>query len=59
MAGCRVPHLRDGFIVAKVGIRAKREPPYLNQPKPLGCPILCSLIAKGGNVVSPASCCFN
>jgi hypothetical protein len=22
----RVPHLRDGFIVDKVGIRAKREP---------------------------------
>ena len=22
----RVPHLRDSFIVAKVGIRAKREP---------------------------------
>jgi hypothetical protein len=22
----RVPHLRDGFIVAKVGIRATREP---------------------------------
>jgi hypothetical protein len=25
-----VPHLRDGFIVAKVGHRAKRDPlPYL------------------------------
>jgi hypothetical protein len=24
-----VPHLRDSFIVAKVGIRAKREPPFL------------------------------
>ena len=26
VAGSRVPHLRDGFIVAKVGIRAKLEP---------------------------------
>src|SRR6185312_7009085 len=23
---CRVPHLRDGLIIAKVGIRAMREP---------------------------------
>src|SRR5260370_13455392 len=31
----RVPHLRDGFIVTKVGSRAKREPPSLNQPTQL------------------------
>jgi hypothetical protein len=24
--GCRVPHLRDGFIVAKVGIRVQHDP---------------------------------
>ena len=32
--GHRVPHLRDGFIVATVGIRAKREPlpPIYNPP---------------------------
>jgi len=29
----RVPHLRDGFIVAKVGIRAEHEPLSSNQPQ--------------------------
>jgi DNA mismatch repair protein MutS2 len=29
----RVPHLRDGFIVAKVGLRAKHEPSSLNEPQ--------------------------
>jgi hypothetical protein len=29
----RVPHLRDGFIVAKVGIRAQREPLFSSLQK--------------------------
>ena len=43
----RVPHLRDSFIVAKVGI-VQSTTALLNQPQNLGCPILRSLIAKGG-----------
>jgi hypothetical protein len=31
----RVPHLRDSFIVAKVGIRATREPPFTPGKLPL------------------------
>jgi hypothetical protein len=48
----RVPHLRDGFIVAKVGHRAKRDPSrsrerlqqkpqqiHMSSPKPAKIPI--------------------
>jgi len=42
-ASRRVPHLRDGLIVAKVGIRASREPSSSHSPQTLGCPILRAL----------------
>jgi hypothetical protein len=41
-------HLRDGLIVAKVGIRAKARTAFLAFPPQFGRPIRCSLTAKGG-----------
>lgn len=42
-----MPHLRDGFIVAKVGIRATREPSSSHRSNPLNR-YLDELIDYGG-----------